>query len=203
MKVAIYARVSTLDQHCELQLSELGGMAKRSDWEAFEYVDHVSGKAGIRRPALERLMADARLRKFDIVLCWKLDRFGRSLKEIIERIHTLSALGIRFMAPSQGIDTDTRTPMGQFLIHILGAFAELERSLIQERCSAGLKNYQEAYRAGQIGQERHSKSGKDLPPGRPKKIFRRARAQELRKRYWSWREIARELGVPVSTLRDG
>jgi len=76
MKAAIYARVSTEDQHCEMQLTELSGYAERMGWPAVPYVEKASGKAGSRRPVLDQLLADARLRKFDVVLCWKLDRFG-------------------------------------------------------------------------------------------------------------------------------
>jgi site-specific DNA recombinase len=76
MTAAIYARVSTEDQHCELQLSELGGFAARSGWDTATYIDKLSGKAGVRRPQLTQLLADARLRKFDIVLVWDLGRLG-------------------------------------------------------------------------------------------------------------------------------
>lgn len=84
----------------------------------------------------------------------------------------------------------------------LGAFAELERDLIAERVSAGLLEYRRAHKAGEVGKRRHSRSGKDLPHGRPARVFRRDRAIAMRKAGKSWRAIATELGVPQSTIRD-
>ena len=185
-----------------MQLTELSGYAERMGWPAVPYVEKASGKAGSRRPVLDQLLADARLRKFDVVLCWKLDRFGRSLEHIIQNIRTVDAAGIRFHVPSQGIDTDNHSPLGKFMVHILGAFAELERDLIAERVSAGLAEYRRAHKAGEVGKSRHSRSGKDLPHGRPARVFRRDRAVAMRQVGKSWREIAAALGVPQSTIRD-
>lgn len=185
MRAAIYARVSTYDQHCEMQLTELRGYVERMGWEAAEYVEKASGKAGAARPELERLLADARLKKVDCVLVWKLDRFGRSLQEFVERVMLLDQLGIRFVAPSQGIDTDRRSPAGKLLMHILAAIAEFERELIRERVSAGIA---EAKRRG-----KHC--------GRPLRVFARERALELRRKGMSWRAIERALGVPQATIR--
>ena len=133
MIAAIYARVSTEDQHCELQLAELGGFAERSGWDTAQYIEKLSGKAGVRRPRLERLLADARLRKFDIVLVWKLDRFSRSLRDLIGQVETLDCAGVRFIVPSMNIDTYQKSPTGRFIIHMFEAFAEFERALIVER----------------------------------------------------------------------
>jgi len=88
------------------------------------------------------------------------------------------------------------------MVHILGAFAELERDLIAERVSAGLAEYRRAHKAGEVGKSRHSRSGKDLPHGRPARVFRRDRAVAMRQVGKSWREIAAALGVPQSTIRD-
>lgn len=185
MIAAIYARVSTEDQHCEMQLTELRGYASRMGWEAVEYVEKASGKAGSKRPVLERLMNDARLRRFDIVLVWKLDRFGRSVPEFVERVQRLDTAGVRFIAVTQGIDTDGKSPTGKLLMHILAAIAEFERDLIRERVRAGVA---EARRRG-----KHC--------GRPKKVFRRDEAAEMRARGLSWRKIEAALGVPQATLR--
>lgn len=185
MQVAIYARVSTLDQHCEMQISELSAYAQRSGWEYVEYVDKGVSGSKRSRPALDRLMKDARLKKFGVVICWKLDRFGRSMLHLIENIRELDSLGIRFIAPTQGIDTDQKSPTGRLILHILAALAEFERELIVERTRAGIA---EAKRQG-----KHC--------GRPRKVFRRDRAEELRSKGVSWRQIARELGVPFSTVR--
>lgn len=201
MTAAIYARVSTEDQHCEMQLAELRGYAQRQGWEVVEYVEKASGKAGSKRPVLDKLLDDARMKRFDALLVWKLDRFGRSLKHIIENVETLNAAGIRFLAPSQGIDTDQRNPMGKFLMHIIGAFAELERELIKERVNSGIQEYARAYKRGDVGSKRNSRSGKNLAIGRPSKIFPRDRAAKMRADGLSWRAIEKALRVPQSTIR--
>jgi DNA invertase Pin-like site-specific DNA recombinase len=183
---AIYARVSTYDQHCEQQLAELRAYAQRMGWEiADEYVDHGESGAKRSRPALNRLMADARMRKFDVLSVWKIDRFGRSLTDLVGNINALDNAGIRFVAPTQGIDTDQRSPAGRLLMHIMAAFAEFERDLIRERTLAGLQRARQAGRKG----------------GRPAKVFRRDQASALRKQGLSWRAIERKLGVPQSTIR--
>ncbi len=200
MRAAIYARVSTEDQHCEMQLTELRGVAERFGWDSTEYVEKASGKGGAKRPVLERLFADARLRKFDVVLVWKLDRFGRSVADFVRNIQSLDALGIRFFCPGQGIDTDQKSPTSRLLMHILVAVAEFERELIKERTRAGQAQYRRDFAAGKIGTERHSRSGRDLPSGRPKKIFPRDKALAMRKRGVSIRDIAKALGVGRGTI---
>lgn len=116
MRVALYSRVSTQDQNCELQLRELRDYALRQGWDiAGAYQDVVSGTKA-RRPGLDRLMADARGRKFDCVLCWKLDRFGRSLVRLVNSIHALENCGVRFIAITQGLDTDQQNPTSRFLL---------------------------------------------------------------------------------------
>jgi putative DNA-invertase from lambdoid prophage Rac len=186
MTAAIYARVSTEDQGCGLQTSELGAYAARMGWTSIEYVEKASGKAGGKRPVLDRLLEDARLKKFDVVLVWKLDRFGRSLQHLIENVQTLDSAGVRFIAVTQNVDTDIRSPMGKFLMHIFGAFAEFERDLIIERVRAGVA---EAKRQG-----KHC--------GRPKKVFRRDEAARLRAQGLSWRAIARTMKLPMTTVRS-
>lgn len=183
---AIYARVSTADQKCDLQLTELRGYAQRSNWQIVEYHEKASGKAGGKRPQLDKLLADARLRKFDLVLVWKMDRFGRSLLHLIENVRTLDSLGIRFLVPSQSIDTDSKAPMGKFIMHIFGAFAEFERELLTERVRAGVA---EAQRRG-------------VHCGRPKKIFKRDRVLALFRSGLSRRAIARHLQVDEKTVRN-
>jgi putative DNA-invertase from lambdoid prophage Rac len=201
MTAAIYARVSTLDQHCAMQLTDLRGQCERNGWPATEYVEHGSGKAGSRRPVLAELLKDARSRKFDTVLVWKLDRFGRSLKELLANIETLDLAGVRFIAGV--IDTDKRNPTSRLMLNILGSVAEFERDLIQERVNAGVQEYRRSFTAGKVGagKQRESKSKKNLPHGRPKKIFRRDVAQQMLDRGMSLRAVARELGVKRTTLR--
>lgn len=202
LPVAIYARVSTEDQKCEMQLAELREFAGRAGWTvAEEYIDHGFSGAKADRPALLRLMADANMRRFGAVLVWKLDRFGRSVQQLVDQIQTLDRLGIRFLAPSQSIDTDHKSPTGRLLLNILAALAEFERDLIRERVNAGIADYRRAQKSGRLGKDRHSRSGRDLAIGRPRRVFRRDVAARMRARGLSWRAIAKELGVPSSTVR--
>jgi len=130
MRAAVYARVSTTDQNCELQIRELQACADRQGWSIVDtYQDTMSG-AKANRPDLNRLMLDARARKFDCLLVWKLDRFGRSLVDCLNNIRTLEENGIRFIAVTQGLDTNQQNPASRFLLHVLGAAAEFERALI-------------------------------------------------------------------------
>ncbi len=202
MRAAIYARVSTTDQNCEMQSGELREYVSRRGWElAGEYVDTGWCGAKASRPELNRLMRDAGQRRFDAILCWKLDRFGRSLLHCKSALQELQANGVRFMATSQNIDTDESNPAARFLLHILMAAAEFERELICERSMAGQKRYRSQYEAGKVGKEVHSKSGKDLPIGRPREFFDRQRVVDLRAEGNSYRQIARQLGVGEGTVR--
>ena len=111
MRCALYARVSTTDQNCEMQLRELREYIARREWKiAGEYVDTGFSGAKASRPALDRLMADAAERKFDCVVVWKLDRFGRSVLNLSQQIAALTSYGIRFIATTQGLDTDQSNP---------------------------------------------------------------------------------------------
>jgi putative DNA-invertase from lambdoid prophage Rac len=185
MRITFYARVSTTDQNCEMQLRELRAYAAARKWDVHgEYVDTGWSGAKASRPELNRLMADARKRRFDAVCVWKLDRWGRSVADSIKSIQELTSLGVRFIAVTQNIDTDESNPMARFLLHIMAAFAELEREIIRERVVAGVT----AARA----------NGKTL--GRPKRVFRRDEAVRLREAGMSWRKIAAELKVPVTTV---
>ena len=200
MKAAIYTRVSTADQNNELQLREIQDYTGRQGWEVVDtYQDVISG-AKASRPGLNRLIADAMVRKFECLLVWKLDRFGRSLVDCLNNIRTLEDHGIRFIAVTQGLDTDQRNPASRFLLHVLGAAAEFERSLIRKRTQAGRLRYQQDYHAGKVGKTVYSRSGKNLPIGRPKRIFNRERVMELRQRGASIRSIAKQLGVSVGTV---
>lgn len=136
MRVAVYARVSTIDQEPENQLQELRRYVEARGWTFAEYVDHGVSGAKERRPALDRLMRDARRRKFDAVVVWRLDRLGRNLRHLILLLEELSTVGISFVSLSEGIDATTAA--GKLQLHLLGAFAEFERGRIQERVMAGL-----------------------------------------------------------------
>jgi DNA invertase Pin-like site-specific DNA recombinase len=185
-----------------MQLAELREYVLRRGWQlAGEYVDTGWSGTKASRPELNRLMGDASQRKFDVILCWKLDRFGRSLLHCKSALQELQAHGVRFIATSQNIDTDESNPAARFLLHILMAAAEFERELIRERSMAGLKRYRGQYEAGKVGKEVHSRSGKDLPVGRPKRIFARQRVLELRAHGHSYRQIARQLEIGEGTVR--
>src|SRR2546425_9980933 len=179
MKVAIYARVSTTNgQDPELQLRELREYCQRRGWEvAGEYVDVGISGAREQRQQLNRLMADAHRRRFDAVVVWKFDRFARSVSHLLRALETFKALGIEFVSFSEQVDTST--PMGKMVFTVLGAVAELERSLIVERVKAGLRNARA--------------KGKRL--GRPRKVVDAARIAILRAQGRSWREIGEEKGV--------
>jgi DNA invertase Pin-like site-specific DNA recombinase len=141
MRVGLYARVSTIGngQSPEMQLRELRSYCKRRAWQiASEYVDKGISGAKDSRPDLNRLMADAHKRKFDAVVVWKFDRFARSVSHLLRALETFNALGIGFVSLSESIDTST--PAGKMVFTVLGAVAELERSLIGERVRAGLRN---------------------------------------------------------------
>jgi putative DNA-invertase from lambdoid prophage Rac len=202
MRAAVYARVSTTDQNCELQLVELREYIRRRGWEsAGEFVDSGWSGGKASRPEFDRLMAAAAKREFDVVLCWKLDRFGRSLLNCKTALQQLQSQGIRFIATSQNIDTDESNPAARFLLHILMAAAEFERELIRERCAAGLRRYRSDYDAGKVGKETRSRSGRNLPVGRPRKVFDRQMVIELRTQGLSPRRIASQLSVGEGTVR--
>lgn len=183
-RVALYARVSTLNgQDPEVQLRELREYAERRGWQILrEYVDHGVSGAKESRPALNQLLADGHRRAFDAVLVWKLDRFGRSLKHLVVTLADLEALGITFISLRDNLDLTT--PSGRLMFQIIGAMAEFERALIQERVRAGLRNARA--------------KGKRL--GRPRAHVDASRVAALRASGASWRTISREMGVGVATL---
>jgi len=137
VKAAIYARVSTLDQEPENQLQELRRFVEARGWTAVEYTDKGVSGAKDRRPALDQMLTDAKRRKFDVLVCWRLDRLGRNLKHLITLLDDLQALGVAFVSLAEGIDATT--PAGKLQLHILAAIAEFERERIRERVLAGLQ----------------------------------------------------------------
>ena len=137
-RIALYARVSTADQHPEAQLLALRPYAGARGLEvAGEYIDHGVSGSKDRRPALDRLMADARRRRFDAVAVTKLDRLARSTRHLVNLAAELDAVGVDLVVLDQAIDTGT--PAGRLLFHVLGAIGEFERDLIRERTVAGLR----------------------------------------------------------------
>jgi DNA invertase Pin-like site-specific DNA recombinase len=192
MKVAIYARVSTLNhgQDAGMQTREMRQFTGARGWTlADEYVDSGISGAKDSRPELNRLMADAHKRKFDVVVVWKFDRFARSVSHLLRALETFNALGIAFISLSESLDTTT--PAGKMVFTVLGAVAELERSLIAERVRAGLRNAKA--------------KGKQL--GRPRVAVDGVRMARLRAQGFTVRQIATELGLSRSlvhkTLANG
>jgi len=174
MRVALYARVSTLNgQQPEMQLSELREYASRRGWNIVgEYVDEGISGSKESRPQLNRLMADVHRRKFEIVLVWKIDRFGRSLKHLVNALADLDAYGVAFVSLRDNLDLST--PSGRLMFQIIGAMAEFERALIQERVRAGLRNAQ----------------ARGVRLGRPRTVVDADQIVRLRASGASWREIS-------------
>ena len=141
MKAAIYARVSTANngQDPTMQTRELREYCDRRGWTvAGEYVDIGISGTKERRPELDRLLGEAHRRRFDAVVVWRFDRFARSVSHLLRALETFKSLGIEFVSLSEQVDTST--PTGKMVFTVLGAVAELERSLIVERVRAGLRN---------------------------------------------------------------
>lgn len=182
---AVYVRVSTQDQNHAMQTTELETYAARMGWTVVEYSEKASSVK--KRPVFDRLMQDARARKFDVVIVWKLDRFARSVRQLTDNLELLDQFGVRFVCVTQGIDTDKQSLGGRLLMQILGAIAEFERGLIAERVRAGMA---EARRRG-----------KHL--GRPTPIWDRYKAAGMRIAGATWREISAALGVPEASIRRG
>ncbi len=139
-RIAIYARVSTSGgQSVDMQLLDLRELAKRRDFDLIgEYCDEGISGSKESRPALDALLRDARRRKFDAVLVWKLDRLGRSLVHLVHLLQDLRVLGVELISFSEGLDFTTTT--GKLLYQVISAFAEFERDCIRERVTAGLRN---------------------------------------------------------------
>jgi DNA invertase Pin-like site-specific DNA recombinase len=176
-------RVSTLDQHPETQLHDLRQMAAQRGYEiVHEYTDRISG-AKARRPRLDQMMADARRGRFYIVLVWASDRIARSVKHFLDVLDELNRLGIEYVSFRENIDT--AGPLGRAIVVIIGAIAELERSLIVERVRAGMR------RARLEGQH----------IGRNPLVLDHAGIQQDRSRGQSLRQIARGHCISTATVQ--
>jgi DNA invertase Pin-like site-specific DNA recombinase len=185
MRVAIYARVSTANngQDPMLQVRELREYCRHRGWTVSnEYVDIGISGSKEKRPELDRLMSDAHKRRFDVIAVWKFDRFARSVSHLLRALDTFRVLGIEFVSLSESLDT--ATPAGRMVFTVLGAVAELERSLIAERVRAGLRNAR----------------AKGQRLGRPRTVVDVARVAFLRAQGFGWKRIASEMGVGVGTI---
>ena len=186
MKAAIYARVSTANngQDPTMQTRELREYCERRGWTvAGEYVDIGISGTKERRPELDRLLGEAHRRRFDAVVVWRFDRFARSVSHLLRALETFKSLGIEFVSLSEQVDTST--PTGKMVFTVLGAVAELERSLIVERVRAGLRNARA--------------KGKHL--GRPRVAVDATRIAVLRSQGLSWAKIGERLGLGEGTVR--
>ena len=190
-KAAIYARVSTAHngQDPTMQARKLEEYCQRRGWEvAGCYVDNGISGSKESRPELDRLMAAAYRRRFDAVMVWKFDRFARSVSHLLRALETFKALGIDFVSLSEQVDTST--PTGKMVFTVLGAVAELERSLIVERVKAGMRNA--------------SAKGKRI--GRPPRTFlsadtKRAIGEAYRNEEGSLRQLAARFGTSVGMVQ--
>jgi DNA invertase Pin-like site-specific DNA recombinase len=185
MKTAIYTRVSTDKQTDDSQLNELREYCRRRNWkDVSEYRDVISG-ASISRQALDRLMGDVRRSKLDVIVCFKLDRLGRSLPHLAQIVGELTAHRVALVCPSQGIDTSGMNPASQLQLNILMAIAEFERSIIQERVTAGLR----------------AAKAKGVKLGRPATLNEHAQSvRSLLHEGLGVRAIARRLELPVASV---
>jgi DNA invertase Pin-like site-specific DNA recombinase len=182
MRAALYSRVSTTVQNVQPQIDEMREYCVRRGLQITgEYSDHGVSGSKDSRPALNRLMADANSRKFDVVLVWKIDRFGRSLKHLVNALAELGAVGVAFISLRDNLDLGT--PTGRLMFQIIGAMAEFERELIRERVIAG--------------QQRAMARGTRF--GRPLVIVDVERIRAARAKGTSWQAIAQELGIGVAT----
>jgi DNA invertase Pin-like site-specific DNA recombinase len=189
MRVAVYHRVSTLDQDPTLARDELRAAAARPGGEVVLEVEETGSGARNDRPGLQRVMEAARRGRLDAVLVWKLDRFGRSALDVLANIRDLDAAGVRFIAATQGVDVRPGgDAMSRLILGVLASVAEFERDLIRERTRLGLAKARAAGR--RIGRPRV------MGPAP-------ADVQRLRAAGRSWRQVAAELGCTTWAARRG
>ena len=182
-RAALYLRVSTVDQHPETQLLDLRQMAVQRGYDVVaEFTDRISGVKA-KRPALDQMMADARRGRFDIILVWACDRIARSTRHLLEVLDELNRIGVEFASFREQIDTGG--PLGRAIVVIIGAIAELERSLIVERVRAGMR------RARLDGQR----------IGRAPLVLDSVAIQQDRQRGQSIRQIAKGHSVSTATIQ--
>ncbi len=186
LRAALYARVSTTGhgQDVGLQLDELRQVAAQRGWEAVAYIDEGVSGAKDSRPALDRMLVDAREGRLDVVDIWKLDRLARSVRHLLELSDSLNAWGVGLVS-IRDAHIDTTTPSGRFTLQILGAVAELERGLVRERVIAGVRRAQAA--------------GKHC--GRPKVELDLRPALAMLGQGHGLKTTAKALGVSRATLR--
>ena len=183
LRIVLYARVSTRDQSADMQIGELRRFAEARGWEVVdEFVDAGVSGATTSRPEFDRMMDQLRRREAGALLCWRFDRIGRSTSHLLGVLEELRSLNVGFISITEAIDTTTS--VGRMVFTFLAALAEFERSLIQERVAAGIRNAKE----------------RGVRFGRPRAGFDAARALEMRRQGSSLRAIAKAVGVSTATV---
>jgi putative DNA-invertase from lambdoid prophage Rac len=197
---ALYVRVSTELQDYQMQLHDLRAYAARMGWDVSEYAEKESSVRN--RPVFNAMIEDARRGRVDVILVWRIDRFARSMKDYVLVTLDLYQMKVRLISITENVDTGDENPFAEFQRGLLALLAQLERKIIVARVNAGIAQSRRDYVAGRIGKDKHTKSGKDLPHGRPKKIFRRDEVFRLRalKPPMSLRKIAVQLGLSMSAV---
>jgi DNA invertase Pin-like site-specific DNA recombinase len=184
MRIGIYARVSTRDQSCELQIRDLRTYCAARGFDLVrEFVDVGQSGAKDSRPELNNLMDDARKRKFDAIVVWRFDRFARSTKHLLLALEEFRSLGIQFISYQENIDTSSA--LGQAMFTIVSAVAQLERDIIRECVNAGI----------------HNARANGTKFGRPAVIVNLERILQLRAQGRSLQQIATDLGIGYGTVR--
>jgi len=183
-RIAIYARVSTVDKGQDIQTQTLllRDFAQLRGWAIYKIYEDTESGSKESRPALNQMIREAHQRKFDCVLVFRFDRFARSSKQLINSLELFRSLGIDFISYQENVDTTT--PAGKMMFTIISAFAEFERAIIQERVRAGLENAR--------------RKGRRL--GRPKIVVDQVQIEKLRTLGWSLRKIGKALNIPKSTV---
>ena len=186
MRSVLYARVSTAHngQDVSMQVREFREFSKNRGWDVTdEYVDSGVSGAKDSRPELNRLMADARRRKFDSVVVYRFDRFARSTRHLVNALAEFNALGIQFVSMHEGIDTST--PNGRLIFGIFASIAEFERELIRDRVRSGIRNAR----------------AKGISLGRPRAVVNAARIATLRAEGASWSAVCAKTGLSAGTAK--
>lgn len=182
MRVAIYSRVSTADQKIEMQSDELKAYCLRRGWEIVgDFIDSGVSGAKESRPALNRLLAESKLRMFDVVLVYRYDRFARSLRQLVNTLSDFDALGISFVSLHENVDTTT--PNGRLVFGIFASIAEFERELIRDRIRSGIR----------------AAKARGIRFGRPRVDVNPAKVKAMRAAGKSWAQVCRATGLSKGT----
>lgn len=184
MNVALYARVSTYDQNTlPMQIKAMQKYVKSRDWNIVTQIEDT-GSGASERPERETLLKAARRRDIDLILVWRLDRWGRSVTDLLNTLQELSQLGVAFVSITEALDLTTAT--GRAMAALLAVFAEFEREILRERVKAGI--------------EHARKQGK--PHGRPKTASTKSiQIKQLFAKGFSKSEIARQLNIGRTSVR--